>query len=226
MNILITREPDKSDKFAKLILDAGMRPFCLPMIECLPVEADIAGAYDYAVFTSLNAVKYFSKYRSEVSADKIVAVGSATKAALEADGFVVDMMPLKYSAEGLKRLFSDIDIAGKKFLMAGAETRAGDFHDWLKKEAADAEIATIYKTEKVDYNDGDVEKFISDNEIDVITFASPSAVRAFFGYAKSDKEIVCIGKTTYDAVKSFGYDAKYPYEYTLEGMIDIIKKLR
>jgi uroporphyrinogen-III synthase len=224
MKVLITRESDKTEKFAKLLEQNGFEWFSLPMIECVPVDADVEGAYDFGVFTSLNAVKYFEGYKEKVTFGKVVAVGSATKRALGEAGISVDLMPEKYSAEGLKVLFSDIDVTGKKILMAGAETRAGDFHTWLVDNNADADIVTIYKTQFVEYEAGYVEKFLAENGVDVVTFASPSAASSFFSQIKNRLQckIVCIGKTTYDRVKELGYDSKYPEEYTLDGMLNLI----
>jgi uroporphyrinogen-III synthase len=227
MNILITREKDKTAKFASMIKEEGHTPFSLPMIDCVPVEADITGHYDYGIFTSLNAVRYFQEYRDKVTFDKIVSVGPATGELLEDFGMRVDMMPEKYSAEGLKKLFSDIDVASRKFLMAGAETRAGDFHKWLKDNRADADVASIYRTEAVKYEEGYVENFLAEKSIDIVTFASPSAVRAFFDNIDimPDIRIICIGKTTYDAVKEMGYESDYPEDYTLDGMMELIRKI-
>lgn len=226
MNVLITREADKAEKFAKLLEKAGHTPFILPMIECVPVKADIHGHYDYGVFTSLNAVKYFMPYRDGVTFDKIAAVGSATKKALEQNGFTVDLMPEEFSAEGLKKLFRGTDVTGRTFLMAGAETRAGDFHQWLSDNGSTADIVTIYKTEKVVRSKTEIESFISSNVIDVVTFASPSAVRSFFDQADTDCDLVVIGRTTADAAAKYGKPCHMPVEFTLDGMINVINTLK
>ncbi|MGE4318427.1 MAG: uroporphyrinogen-III synthase [Deferribacterales bacterium] len=225
MNVLITREADKTAKFAALLKKAGHVPYSLPMIECVPVDADVSGHYDYGVFTSLNAVKYFEPYRDSVAFGKIAAVGSATSEALTEAGYTVDMMPDEYSAEGLKKLFSGIDLRGRRILLAGAETRAGDFHTWLKMNGCAADIVTIYKTAAVKRSREEIDSFIRRNGIDVITFASPSAVRAFFDSCGTDRALVAIGRTTAEEIKKYGYECYVPGEYTLEGMIKIIDQL-
>lgn len=225
MNVLITREKDKAENFARLLSKAGHKAFSLPMIECVPVKAEIEGHYDYGIFTSINAVTYFQPYKKQVTFDRIAAVGSATKKALLDSGMDVDLLPEEYSAEGLKKLFSGLDVRGRTFLLAGAETRAGDFHEWLKMNGSTAEIVTIYKTEEVKREKADVDDFIIKNRIDAITFASPSAVRAFFGCTDTDRELVAIGKTTADEIKKFGRTCHVPEEYTLVGMTKIIDSL-
>lgn len=225
MNVLITREADKTAKFAKILSRAGHTPFSLPMIECVPVDAEIGGYYDYGVFTSLNAVKYFDRYKNSVRLGQIAAVGSATKTAMEKAGFTVDLMPEEFSAEGLVRLFEGRDLSGKTFLMAGAETRAGNFHEWLKQNKCTAEIVTIYRTVPVQRTKAEIEAFMADNAIDVVTFASPSAVRAFFEMADTDKTIVVIGKTTADAVEKYDKECLVPKDFTLEAMTEIINSL-
>ncbi|MCD8554442.1 uroporphyrinogen-III synthase [Seleniivibrio sp.] len=225
MNVLVTREADKYAKFAKLLSQAGHTPFSLPMIECVPVDAEIGGYYDFGVFTSLNAVKYFDKYKDSVRFGQIAAVGSATKAAMEKAGYTVDLMPDEFSAEGLIALFSGCNLTGKTFLMAGAETRAGNFHEWLKQNQCTAEIVTIYRTVPAPRTKEDIDAFMAENRIDVVTFASPSAVRAFFDITDTDKTIVVIGKTTADAVKKYNKDCLTPKDFTLEAMTEIINTL-
>jgi len=225
MNVLVTREADKSQKFAELLSQAGHTPFILPMIECVPVDAEIGGYYDFGIFTSLNAVKYFEKYKNSVRFGKIAAVGSATKAAMEKAGYLVDLMPEEFSAVGLVKLFQDFDLTGKTFLMAGAETRAGDFHEWLKANQCSAEVVTIYRTEAVERTKEEVDAYLAENAIDVVTFASPSAVRAFFAVTDTDKTIVVIGRTTAEAVAKFNKKCLTPKEFTLEAMTDIINTL-
>lgn len=225
MNILITREADKADKFAKILKRAGHKPFSMPMIECVPVKAEIEGHYDYGVFTSINAVNYFQPYKRRVTFDMTAAVGSATKKALLDAGMDVDLIPEEYSAEGLKKLFGGMDVRGKTFLLAGAETRAGDFEDWLKMNGCRAEIVTIYRTDEIKREKADIDAFIAKNRIDVITFASPSSVRAFFKCTDTDRELVAIGETTAAEIRKFGHTCHVPDEYTLVGMTKVIDGL-
>lgn len=226
MNVLITREEDKAEKFANMLRLSGHTPFLLSMIKCVPEKADIQGAYDFGIFTSLNAVTYFQPYKNMCKFGKIAAVGTATAKALEDSGMSVDLIPDEFSAEGLKRLFSGIDVANKKFLLAGAETRAGDFHSWLESKGCVADIVTIYKTVEIERKKEDVDSFLTENSINVVTFASPSAVRAFFKVTDTEAELVAIGRTTADEIKKYGRDCLVPKEYTLKGMTEIINKLK
>ena len=226
MNILITREEEKYQVFADKIKAVGLTPFSLPMIECLPVPAIIAGNYDYAVFTSLNAAKYFVTYTDKVSFDKGVAVGPATAEALLEVGITADIIPDLASAEGMKASFESVDVKGKKFLFAGAETRAGDFHKFLMERGADVSVVTIYKTVPVNYPPGYIDKFLKENKINVVTFASPSAARAMLENVESmSQQIICIGKTTADAVREMGFDARYPDDFSLDWMVKLIVEL-
>lgn len=226
MNILITREEEKYQKFADKLKAVGLNPLSLPMIECVPVPAIIKGHYDYLVFTSLNSAKYFVTYTGKVTCDKIVAVGSATAQALLEIGLKTDLLPENASAESLKALFSDIDVTGKKFLFPGAETRAGDFHKYLQDKGADVSLVTIYKTHPVSYPEGYIEKFLRENKVNVVTFASPSAARAMLENIEGmTQQIICIGKTTADTVREIGYDARYPDDFSLDWMVKLITEL-
>jgi len=226
MNILVTRESEKYQVFAEKLEAVGLTPFSLPMIECVPVVAIISGSYDYGVFTSLNSVKYFAPYKDRVELKKIVAVGSATAAALVDIGFSADIVPDEYSAEGMKKTFESIDVEGKKFLFAGAESRAGDFHLYLRDRGADVDLITIYRTQPVEYPRQYIERYLAANRINIVTFASPSAVRAMLSNVENiSQQIVCIGKTTADEVRKFGYDSRHPEDFSLDWMVKLIKEL-
>jgi len=226
MNVLITREKEKYNAFAEKLEKVGLTPYSLPMIECVPVPAIIAGRYDYGVFTSPNAVKYFVPYVGKVAFDKVVAVGSATAAELLEIGLKADIVPSEFSSDGLKDIFASIDVTDKKFLFAGAETRAGDFHTDLKDRGAVVVMVTTYRTEKVLYPVGYIEKFLKDNRINIVTFASPSAAEAMLGAIEGmTQQIVCIGKRTSDAVRLIGYDSRHPQDFSLDWMVKLIKEL-
>jgi len=226
MNVLITREKEKYQVLADKLEVFGLTPFSLPMIECVTMPAILSGEYDYAVFTSINSVKFFKPYISRVLIDQIVSVGPSTANALLAEGIKADFMPETYSAEGMKELFADIDVEGKRFLFAGAKERAGDFHDYLETRGADVSMVTIYQTLPVAYSDGYIKQYLKDNEIDIITFASPSAARAMLtDLGEVTQQIVCIGKTTADAVRQLGYDSRYPDDFTLDWMVKLITEL-
>lgn len=226
MNVLITREKEKYQVLADKLGAFGINTLSLPMIECTPVSAIISGEYDYIVFTSLNSVKYFDRYKDRVMFESVVAVGPSTAEALLEIGIKADIIPQTYSAEGMKEAFADIDVSGKKFLFPGAKVRAGDFHSYLESRGASVDMVTIYSTQPVSYPPGHIEQFLAENEINIITFASPSAARAMLkGLGEITQQIVCIGKTTSDEVKRLGYDSRYPDDFTLDWMVKLITEL-
>jgi uroporphyrinogen-III synthase len=226
MNVLVTREEEKYQVFADKLEAFGLTPFSLPMIECAAVPAIISGEYDYGVFTSINAVKFFKPYVNKVLIENIVAVGPATADALLEMGIKADIMPETFSAEGMKALFADKEVEDKKFLFPGAKTRAGDFHEYLKSRGAKVSMVTTYQTRQVTYPEGHIDKFLKDNEIDIITFASPSAAKAMLENVEHvSQQIVSIGKTTADEVRLLGYDSRYPDDFTLDWMVKLITEL-
>jgi len=226
MNVLVTREEEKYQVLADKLEAFGLTPFSLPMIECAAVPAIISGEYDYGVFTSINAVKFFKPYVNKVLIEKIVAVGPSTAEALLEQGMKADVMPDTYSAEGMKELFADKEVENKKFIFPGAKTRAGNFHEYLKGRGASVSMVTTYQTKMVTYPEGHIDKFLKDNEIDLVTFASPSAAKAMLENVEHiSQQIVSIGKTTADEVKLLGYDSRYPDDFTLDWMVKLITEL-
>jgi len=226
MNVLVTREKEKYKVFAEKLESVGLTPFALPMIECVPVSALIGGSYDYCVFTSINSVKYFLPHRGKISCDKLVAVGPSTAKTMAEEGLFPEIVPQEYSSDGLKAYFADFDLKGKTFLFPGAQSRAGDFHKWLESKGAKAHLVTTYTTNQIKYDPGYIQKFLKDNDIHVVTFASPSAAEAMLSdLTELSQQIVCIGRTTADKVRLIGFDCRYPDDFSLEWMIKLIKEL-
>jgi len=226
MNVLVTREKEKYQVLADKLQMFGLTPFSLPMIRCTPVSAIISGEYDYGVFTSINSAEYFKPYVERVLMGRVVSVGMGTANALLGVGITTDIIPEEASADGLKEMFFDVDVTGKRFLFAGAASRAGDFHKYLQTRGAQVDLVTIYKTEPVVYEESVIRNFLSEKSIRVITFASPSAAKAMLSEIKDlPQQMICIGKTTAYAVRELGYDCRYPDDFSLDWMVKLITEL-
>ncbi len=124
--VLITRTRNQASELARLLAAEGAIPIELPAIEIEPtvdpaavdtaVSALARGEYDWAVFTSANAVDlWFDHLRDRHldarafgasttrrgAATKVAAIGPATAAALAAHGLTADLVPTEYIAESL-----------------------------------------------------------------------------------------------------------------------------
>jgi uroporphyrinogen III methyltransferase / synthase len=116
--VLVTRE--HSGGFESLE-ELGAEVIQFPTIEIVPPEnwdeldkaIETVEGYDWLIFTSSNAVKYFFSRLFEKKRDirelkglKICAIGSRTAASIEKFGIRVDLVPESFNAEGLIEAFT------------------------------------------------------------------------------------------------------------------------
>ncbi len=228
-NVLITRQPEQSVEFINLLSANGYFPFLLPMIKTVGLDYKIKNkAFDYLVFSSANSVKYFLKDMKNINYGQLIAVGEKTAKFANKYGLKADITPRTFSGEGLIEYFRDKEIHGMKFLIPGPKKSTETFKTFLISRNAVVESPAVYETIPVDYDDGFVDNFLIDNKIDCVTFASPSAAEAFLRNLNSDmkiKYIISIGKTTYEYLKSFGINSKYPAKYTVESIVSLINEI-
>jgi uroporphyrinogen-III synthase len=229
LNILITRAADQCWETVNLFSEAGFTPYCLPLIETLPLEAQFAqNSYDYMLFTSPAAVRWFSPYAAKIKTRAYIAVGSVTAEKISA-AFGVEpdkiIIPANFSADGLEERLADVDLAGKKILAPGPVERVKDLSGFFAGKGASYEPVAIYKTVPVRH-DIDLKLFFSQYKINVLCFFSPSAVRSFFdqGALPEGVRAAAVGHTTAKALIDQGIvDCIVPDEYTAKGLIDAIK---
>lgn len=191
-----------------------------PIISCVPIEdnAPLAGAvnsictYDWIVFTSANAIKYFFEALYANGLDsralgttKIAAIGKATARSLGDHGLRADLCPETESSVGLIEEFGKIDISGQKVLLPQAEIATEVLPTGLVDMEADVSKVAAYKTVEVDPGDVDFDY------IDQILFTSGSSVQAFvnkFGKLPDNVKALCLGKPTQAIAKENGIDAE------------------
>ncbi len=226
--VLVTRQKSQSTELVRLLEKEGFQVFSLPLIETSPTGAEIpASEYDVAVFTSPVAVSSFAPNFGKVKFRYTVAVGTKTAKKLGEYGITPDGIPDEFSAEGLIRMFSEIDVKGMTVLSPGAEKRAGDLCGYLAERGAIVDKISTYKTSPVIYEKGFVDKYLKDNGIDIITLTAPSAAESLLSQTENLKSVtlVSIGKTTWQYLKERGHDSVYPQVQTIEGMTELIANL-
>src|ERR1051325_926862 len=114
--VMITRARAQAAEFAAALEAYGARVVSCPTIEIAPPESyaeldaaiDNLFGYDWLVFTSANAVKYFmrrleasGKDVSELDELRVCAVGDATAERLADERVHVDLIPQRFQAEGV-----------------------------------------------------------------------------------------------------------------------------
>ena len=256
--IVVTRSPEQADALCARLETLGAVPIRFPAIQFEPLpapELDEAlaqlDAYDWLIFTSGNAVRFFIErleigdWRLEIfqSRDqrkpisrpqgvnllKIAAVGSATQNLLAKNNIPVDFVPERFTGEQL--VLGLGDVSGKRVLLPRAKIGRPEIVVMLRERGAIVDDIALYDTITAVPTQTALAEL--DKGVDVITFTSPSSVRNFlkilderpsrFQKPRRSVQIAVIGPSTAEEVEKFGLTVDImPNEYTIDGLIDAI----
>ncbi|MCB0032791.1 MAG: uroporphyrinogen-III synthase [Anaerolineales bacterium] len=239
--VLITRAAAQAQSFVDLVQKLGGIPVRFPTIRTAAVPQNRAlktaiaqlDCYEWLIFTSGNAVKFFVKAAGGWPADvtaQVACVGSKTAAILAQHGIQPDAMPDEFTAAQIAAELGNV--TGKRILLPQAEIARPELAQTLTAAGADVEAIATYRTVP-DMPSDEAYKEL-EKGIDVATFTSPSTVDNFLYLSGrrgrdllSQSMIACIGPTTAAAVNEAGFSvAVVPEVYTVEGMVAaIVKKL-
>lgn len=232
--ILITREANQAKQFAEMVITLGGIPVEAPLlrISCKDGEENkqiFANLRDYKwiFFTSANGVNCFfqqaKKYQvGDLNPYKFATVGHKTEMMLKEYGYQASFIPSTYNAEIMAEEFLDrFSEEGPALLVRGNRSR-----DVLPVEFTQQQLAfdamEVYET-TVNYDSKEkLNQILTEDEIDFITFTSPSTVEAFMEMAEVKREanVVCIGTTTEHRAEELGLrPINTPKEFTTEAML-------
>jgi uroporphyrinogen III methyltransferase/synthase len=244
--IVVTRPEEQAQGLASMLSELGARVHLLPTIKILPpkswreIDKAIKGLsrYDWVLFTSVNGVEFFlqrlrsaQKDARHLSGIQIGVIGPATGDALKQAGLIPDLLPEKYSAEGIVEALEKLPIAGKRFLLP----RPALARDFLPKKitslGATVDVVEAYQTVLPEYDDERLCGFVQECPVDMITFTSPSTVDNLLHLVKSKSvekgiagaKIACIGPITAQRATEKGLDVTLvPDTYTIEGLLNAV----
>jgi hydroxymethylbilane synthase len=224
--VLVTGAGRPADRLVATLRDAGATPVALPLIRIEPssrpdelrgaIERLASGSYAWLVITSGNAVRALVDARTSdpnlvpPSNLRVAAVGQATAQRLRDARWRVDLVPKDQTAAGLVAAFHGVDLQGQRVLCLLGNLARATLAEGLREQDAIVEVVEAYRTKPVERLSDEVRRLLSDGEIDVVTFASPSAVTAFIdllGYEEvsmPSAAIACIGPTTRAAAIDHG----------------------
>ena len=110
LTVVVTRPARQAAGFLQQLLERGARPIPFPTLEIEPVELPAGArerlspdAYDWAIYTSANAVEQSIARLGQPVRARVAAIGRATARALAAAGVQVDAWPaVGADSEGLR----------------------------------------------------------------------------------------------------------------------------
>jgi len=226
----------------------GADPIQAPLIRVEPptdskpllAAAAIAHEFDWIVFASANAAQSFMLAVRETGGDtrslkgpRLCAVGTATAEKLRQYGIKVDAIPGEFRAEGVvAAILAAGPVAGQRILIPRADIGREVLTEQLRQAGALVTDVVAYRTVLDDApreHDPDVYRLLLDGRIDVVTFASPSAVRSFVKIYGAEPAadllkntvVAVIGPVTAEAAKQAGIPVTIqPQTYTVAALVD------
>ena len=241
--VLVTRTRAQASELSRALAAEGAETIELPTIEMAPsfdaravaaaIEDVRTSAYGWAIFSSANAVREFMRHVREAGLDarafgraQIAAIGSGTVQALGEFGLSADLVPERYVAEGLLEAFSTRVMRGVRVLLPRAEGARPEIVGGLEAMGARVDELTLYRSEVPAEVDAEGMQRLRAGEIDIVTFASSSAVRNLVAMLDGDvaplraTTIAVIGPITAQAVRDAGLEpAVVAEEYSIEGLV-------
>ena len=187
--------------------------------------------YSWAVFTSGNGVELFfdaliaqgNDLRS-LAAMRFAVIGKGTERALAARGIRADFVPTKYSSRDLAEEWIPTLKKEDRVLLLRAEEASLELNRALEEAGIRYQAVSVYHTAVDERKREELNRILP--QVDYVTFASASAVKAFA--AMTDPEdmkakAVCIGPVTEKAAQAAGIRVhRSAVEYTAEGIRDVL----
>jgi len=220
--VAITRPKGQAEEAGELIRSKGGIPYYIPAIEIKGLSNPAAikkfidelssGKVDYVILMSTNGVKYlFSaaddlnlglQLKEGLAKTYVVAVGPKTAEAMAVFDVRVDLVPQKYSGEGLLEAFKETDLSGKSIRIPRTSNAPPELSETLRKRGADVEEIHIYESE-FPIDEQLKTKFYQDLEagfIDAVLFGSGLSAKNIFKMLTEKASIEQIRKTLADRV--------------------------
>lgn len=181
-------------------------------------------SYDWLIFSSKNAVKYFYPYLKNVKVKKVAVIGDKTAQYCNELGISVDFVPRDFSQEGF---LDEFKISEQHLLLPSSEKARPKLVQQLSKYNEVVKI-DLYRPEPNFKNISQVKSLVRKHQIDAVTFSSSSAVEFYF---KEDNvpefdHYFAIGKQTARTILKFNASVKVANKQTLDSLIDKIIESR
>lgn len=181
-------------------------------------------SYDWLIFSSKNAVKYFYPYLKNVKVKKVAVIGDKTAQYCNELGISVDFVPRVFSQEGF---LDEFKISEQHLLLPSSEKARPKLVQQLSKYNEVVKI-DLYRPVPNFKNISQVKSLVRKHQIDAVTFSSSSAVEFYF---KEDNvpefdHYFAIGKQTARTILKFNTSVKVANKQTLDSLIDKIIESR
>jgi uroporphyrinogen III methyltransferase/synthase len=248
--IVVTRARAQASGLAATLHDLGAEVVELPAIRIEPrigseeVRRAVERIGDYALIclTSPNGVRMLFDAMREAGLDArafggtsrqrqvgkeaatIAAIGPGTARALTEHGIVADVVPERFVAEALVEALADVDVSGRRVLVARAAEARDILPDALRERGAEVDVVALYETVREQPTPEAIEDA---QDADYVTFTSSSTVRnlteALGDRFPAAARIVSIGPITSEAAREAGLEVAIEAErHDIDGLVEAL----
>ncbi|HEY7255202.1 MAG TPA: uroporphyrinogen-III C-methyltransferase [Solirubrobacterales bacterium] len=235
-SVVVTRARAQASALARTLRLLGAEVVELPAIRVEPltdgddVRRAVAAIDGYSVvcLTSPNGVRLLFEALRAAGRDAralagatVAAIGPGTAAALAEHGIEADVVPERFVAEALLDALAEIDVAGRRVLLARAAEAREVLPDGLRARGAEVDDVALYETVR---EDPAPEAIAAAADADYVTFTSSSTVRnlteAVGGRFPNGARVISIGPVTSEAAREAGLTVDAEAErHDIDGLI-------
>ena len=247
--VLVTRTRAQAPALVERLALEGASTLVLPAIEledrvdeaALAASNDglDAGAYEWVVFTSANAVDRYlgallaaGRDARALAGGRLAAIGAPTASALRERGLVADLVP----DEGLAEPFAAAIVAageldGRRVLLPRASGAREELPAALRDAGAAVDEVTLYLAAPPAEVPAEVVAAIRSGAVDIATFTSSSTVRNLASILGDDlaglekTTVAVIGPATAATAEACGLTpAVVASEHTIDGLVEALRE--
>lgn len=248
--ILISRARDQASALSMGLRALGAEILEIPFIEIRPPRSfksldeslKLVAEYEWLILSSANGARAMFERMALLNIPRrvlghlnIVAIGPATRAAIEREGLKVALTPKEYIAESVVEALND-KLRGRRVLLCRAKIARDLIPRELRRMGAFLDVVEAYETVIPQSSRVELRAVLHDPQRrpHVITFTSASTVKnyvALLGIRSGRSQVVdgvlnaSIGPVTSTALRQFRLSVDVQAsEYTIPGLIDAIVK--
>ncbi len=246
--IVVTRTREQASELVSKLEENGAECLEYSTIDIQPVD-DYSqlrqafthiSSYQWILFTSINAVTCFFRQLQEAGMDSrhlagpnIAVVGRVTAEELRKYGICADLVPEKFTGQGLARELLQAKIGkGSKILLPRALKASEVLPETLADAGAEVDIVPVYTNNPPQGAREELRQQLMDGAIDMVTFTSSSTVTNFLAMVEardtaelirlmSKVSIAAIGPVTAETIAANGLQVDIqPERYTIADMVE------
>jgi uroporphyrinogen III methyltransferase / synthase len=151
----------------------------------------------------------------------VAAIGPGTARALARHGIAADIVPERFVAEALVAALADVEVEGRRVLVARAAEARDVLPDALRERGAEVDVIALYETVR---EQPDAEAIEAAQSADYVTFTSSSTVTnltaALGDRFPATARIVSIGPVTSDSARAAGLTVDVEAEqHDIDGLL-------